>query len=191
MMKQLPIRLIIVLSILVSAALACNLPAKSAATPPPTAIPMNSQDAATLEQQIQATLSSPDANGQVRVTLTQAQLNGLIVAQLSQQQNQVISEPSVVLSAGQMTVNGKIKQSGIAANVQVVLQPAVDASGEAHLNVVSINLGGIPLPDVLKNQIESSADNALNNSPIGPATGLKAKSITINEGQITLTGTRQ
>lgn len=189
-MKQLPTRLIIVLCMLMGAALACNLPASNQATPPPTIPAMNSQDALTLQQQIEATLSSPNANGEVTLTLSQAQLNALIASQISQQKKPVFTDSSVVLSAGQMEVYGKVNQSGIAANVKIVLQPAVDAAGEAHLNVVSIDLGGIPLPDVLKSQIESTADDALNSSPVGSGAGLKARSIVISEGQITLTGTR-
>lgn len=184
-------RLFIVFAILMSTALACNLPSLNGPSTPPTPQPISTEAILSLEQQIQATLASPDANGNVSLTLTQSQINAIMISQLAQQQNQIISDPSVVLTAGRMEMYGKVNQSGFSTNLKIVLQPGVDANGAARLNVASIDLGGIPVPDVLKNQIESAADNLLNNDYIGPSVGLRATSISIGEGQMTLTGTRQ
>jgi hypothetical protein len=188
MQKTTPRRLFAVLLMLIGATLACNLPSISTPSLPPTARPIPTEELQTLEEQIQATLASPDANGEVSLTLTQAQLNAIITAEVAKQPNQTITDPSVVLKTGQMEVYGKVTQSGISTNAKIVLRPAVDANGDARLNVASIDLGGIPIPDVLKSQVESSADTAINNSLGGSATGLRAKNITINEGQMTLTG---
>lgn len=191
MTKKLHIRLLIVLSILVSTTLACNLPALSEPTLVPTPQTLTSEDVQALEQQIQATLTSPDANGNVSLTLTQAQLNAVVAYEMAQQKDQVITNPSVALNAGQMEVSGKVNQSGISADVKVVLQPSVDENGNARLNVTSINLAGIPVPDVLKGQIETAADDAMNRTFSDTTGGLKATSITIGDGQVTFTGTHQ
>ena len=191
MQKKTRMRLFIVLAILMSTALACNLPSMSGPSIPPTTQPISTEALQSLEQQIQATLTSPDANGNVSLTLTQSQINAIMTSQLAQQKDQVISDPSVILTAGRMEVYGKVNQSGFSTNVKIILQPGVDANGAAKLNVASIDLGGIPVPGVLKNQIESAADNVLNNSYIGSAVGLRATNISIGEGQMTLTGTHQ
>lgn len=189
MTKNTLMRFLIILTALIGASLACNLPANSSPNLPPTAKPMSTQEFQTLEQQIQATLTSPNANGEVSITLTQDQLNSLIASQMAQQSDQTITDTSVVLTNGQMEIYGKVNQSGISANLKVVLQPAVDANGDAKLNVASISLGGIPVPDVLKNRIESAADSAMSNTV--NSNGFRAKSIAIAEGQMTVTGTRQ
>ncbi|RPJ45327.1 MAG: DUF2140 family protein [Chloroflexi bacterium] len=189
MYNSLP-RILLILIITVAAGLACNLPG-SAPTLPPTAVPMNPEDVQNLEQQLQATLNNPNASGEVTVTLTQDQLNRIIAGQIAQQPDQGISDPSVVLTNGQMQVFGKVTQSDISANLQVVLQPTVDAAGNPRLNVVSINLGGLPVPDVLKSRVETMANDALDNYLASTSNSFKVRTITITEGQMAVTGTRQ
>lgn len=190
MQKIRSVRLFVVLLLLIGAALACNLPSTNTPSLPPTAKPIPTEELQTLEEKIQATLASPDANGEVSVTLTQAQINAIITSEVAQQSNQTITDPSVVLNAGQMEVYGKVNQSGISTTVKIALQPSVDSNGNARLNVTSVDLGGIPVPDVLKNQIESATDNVMDHF-ISSTMGLRAKQITISEGQLTLTGTIQ
>ncbi len=187
-MKNPLMRLILILTILAAAGLACNFPG-SASTLPPTAQPMSTEEIQNLENQVQATLKSPNASGEVSVTLTENQLNSIIAAQMAQQSDQTISDPSVKLTGGHLEVYGKVTQSGVSANLQVVMQPQVDANGNAKLNIVSINLGGLPVPDVLKNKIAESADNALSNYLSTNSNKFKVKSINITEGQMTITGT--
>jgi uncharacterized protein YpmS len=189
-MKNPHMRIILVLTILVAAALACNFPGSSSNLPP-TAQPMSTAEMQNLEQQIQATLSNPNANGEVTVTLTQDQLNGIIAAEMAQQPDQTLTDPSVVLTNGQMEVYGKVTQNGVSANLKVVMQPGVDASGTPKMNIVSINLGGLPVPDVLKSRVETMANDALSNYIQTNSGSFKVKSIAITEGKMTVTGTRQ
>lgn len=183
-------RLLLILSVLVGAALACNLPAGNTQLPP-TAKPMTTEDIQQLENQIQKTLENPNASGDVTVTLTQDQLNSIISTGMAQQSEQTITDPSVVLTNGTMEVYGKVNQSGISANLKAVLQPQVDANGTPSLQVTSMTLGAIPVPDVLKNQVATAANDALKNYLASNSTGFKVKSITITEGQMTVTGSRQ
>lgn len=185
------VHILIVLSLLVAASLACNLPGKNASTLPPTAQPMTSDQIQNLEQQIQATLQSPNASGDVTVTITQDQLNGIITAEMAKQQDQIFTDPSVKLTNGHMEVYGKVSQSGISADTKVVLQPIVDANGIPTLNIISISLGGIPVPDALKNRLATMTDTALSDYLGSNTNNFKAKSIDITEGQMTITGTVQ
>ncbi len=186
-MKKPHIRLILVLTILVAAGLACNFPG-TAANLPPTAQPMSTEQLQNLENQVQQTLQSPNASGEVTVTLTQDQLNGIIATQMAQQSEQVITDPSVVLTGGNMEVYGKVTQSGVSANLKVVMQPVVEANGTPRLNITSINLGGMPVPDVLTTRIADSANNALSSYLDSGQNKIKVKSINITEGQMTITG---
>jgi hypothetical protein len=183
-------RLLLVLTILTAAGLACNFPG-GASNLPPTAQPMSTEEVQNLENQIQATLQSPDASGEVTITLSQDQVNSIIAGQMAQQSEQVITDPSVKLTGGHLEVYGKVNQNGISANLQVVMQPQVDASGNPHLNIVSMNLGGMPVPDVLKNRIAASADDAISSYLFSNQNNMKVKSIDITEGQMTITGTPQ
>ncbi len=191
MTKNPHMRLILVLMILAAASLACGIPTSSASNLPPTAQPMSTEQIQNLENQLQATLANPDASGDVTVTLTQDQINGIITSEMAQQSDKTITDPSVVLTGGHLEFYGKVNQSNISANLMVVLQPQVDAAGKAHLNIVSINLGGLPVPDILKNRVQTMADDALNNYLNAGSSAFKVKSITITEGQMMITGARQ
>ncbi len=190
-MTKIPhLRFILVLMVLAAAGLACSIPG-SASNLPPTAQPMTTEQLLNLENQLQATLANPNASGDVTVTLTQDQINGIITSAMAQQSDKTITDPSVVLTGGNMEVYGKVNQSGISANLKVVMQPQVDAAGKAHLNIVSINLGGLPVPDILKNRVQTMADDALNNYLNAGSSTFKVKSMTITEGQMTVTGAWQ
>jgi uncharacterized protein YpmS len=189
-MKFSLMRLILVLMILVAAGLACNFPGGSSKLPP-TAVPLTTEDIQNLEKRLQATLNSPNSNGEVTITLTQEQINGIIAGQMAQQPDQTISDPSVVLTGGHMEIYGKVTQNGVSANLKVVMQPGVDAAGTPKLDIVSINLGGLPVPDVLKSRVETMANNALSNYLASNSSSFKVKSIVITEGQMAVTGTRQ
>lgn len=191
MMKKTFTPLLLLLAVFVGISLACNLPGSSSANLPPTAQPMSTQEMQGLQEEILATLQNPAANGDVVITLTQAQVNAIITSEMAKQPDKLITDPSVVLTEGNMEIYGKVTQSGISANLKVVLQPSVSADGSAKMNVSSISLGGIPVPDVLKNRINEAADNALSSYLSNNQTGLRAKSIVISAGQMTITGTRQ
>lgn len=188
--KNTLMRFLIILSALVAASLACNSPATGSGTPP-TAKPMTTEQVQQFEQQLQATLSNSNGSGDVTVTLTQQQINAILASQMAQQSEQTITDPSVILTNGQMEVYAKLSQSGISANLKATLAPSVDANGKPKVSVSSISLGGIPVPDALKSQVETAANNALNDYISSNGTPFKAKAIAITEGQMTITGTRQ
>lgn len=184
------LRLLLVLLILVAAGIACNFPASGPALPP-TAVPMTTEQVKQLEEQIQATLSNPAPSGDVTLTITQDQLNAYLSAQMQGQQDQTITDPSVVLTSGHMEVYGKVSQSGISAVAKIVLQPRVDEQGNVRLDVTSISLGPVPVPDALKSRVQEMADNMLTNYINTNNGRFKAKSITVNEGSLSITGTPQ
>jgi uncharacterized protein YpmS len=187
-MKKLHIRLLLVFLVLVVSSIACSIPSGQS-TLPPTQRPLSTEDIQKLEDQIKATLESPDPAGDVNITITQDQLNGIITSEMAQQADPVITSPSVVLTNGQMEVYGKVTQSGFSANLKTVLQPRVEADGTPKLDVVSINLGGIPVPDALKDRIGTFANDSLANYL--NSNQFKVKAITIDEGQMTVAGTSQ
>lgn len=170
--------------------LACNMPS-SGPTLPPTAVPMTNEQQDELQQQIQATLANPAPSGDVTITITQQQLNSFLSAQAQSQPDQTITDPSVVLTQGHMEVYGKVNQENFSAVAKVVLQPRIDAEGNVKLDVVSINIGPFPVPDSMKSSAQDLADNMLSDYINQNNGRFKAKSVTVNEGSLTVTGTPQ
>ncbi len=180
--------MILGLLVLLTASLACNLPV-SKGTSLPTAIPMSEAEAGQLEESMKATLANPGS--EVTLTITQQQINAYMISQLIAQDVQLISDPVVVLTNNQIELYGKVTQSGLAVTTKMVFQPRVDANGDPKLAVISIDLGGLPAPDSLKNQVEAMIDNTLVNYLETGSTRFKVTSIMIGEGQMVITGTPQ
>jgi uncharacterized protein YpmS len=187
------LRILPIILVLAAASLACNLPAGLPAQGPelpPTAQPMSPEELQQLEEQLKATLAA-GANGEVTVTIAQQQLNAYITSEIASQPEPWITEPSVVLTNGQVEVYGKIAQGGISANAAIVLKPRIDAEGNPKLDIVSINLGSLPVPDSFTERISSLVDNTLSNYLAQTSNQFKVSSIVITEGQMTVSGVRQ
>jgi uncharacterized protein YpmS len=187
------LRILPIILVLAAASLACNLPAGLPAQGPelpPTAQPMSPEELQQLEEQLKATLAA-GANGEVTVTIAQQQLNAYITSEIASQPQPWITEPSVVLTNGQVEVYGKIAQGGISANAAIVLKPRIDAEGNPKLDIVSINLGSLPVPDSFTERISSLVDNTLSNYLAQTSNQFKVSSIVITEGQMTVSGVRQ
>jgi uncharacterized protein YpmS len=187
------LRILPIILVLAAASLACNLPAGLPAQGPelpPTAQPMSPEELQQLEEQLKATLAA-GANGEVTVTIAQQQLNAYITSEIASQPEPWITEPSVVLTNGQVEVYGKIAQGGISANTAIVLKPRIDAEGNPKLDIVSINLGSLPVPDSFTERISSLVDNTLSNYLAQTSNQFKVSSIVITEGQMTVSGVRQ
>lgn len=177
--------------VLALVSLACSLPGRTS-TQPPTEIPMSQGDAQLLEDQLKETLASGAASGQVTVTITQQQLNSYLVSKLAemQQDEPRLSDPVVVLTGGNMEVYGKVTQSGITLDAKSVLQPQV-TEGSPTLDVISVDLGGIPVPDTMTNRLETLVNNALNDYLAQNGGRFTITTLSIDEGQMTVTGTAQ
>ncbi len=191
-MKYTRMRLLTVLSVLLLAAIACNFPISvSGPQRPPTTVPLSTQEVQQLEQNLVATMENPAPSGDVTITITEQQLNSFMLAELANQPDQTIQKPQVHLTDGKMEVYGEVSQSGISTDAKIVLTPYVDANGEPKMNIKSINLGAIPVPDSIKNRLESNVDNLVQEYMQSGNQQFKVKDIVITEGQMTITGEPQ
>jgi hypothetical protein len=182
------IRILLVLLVLVSASLACNLPG-SRFSRPPTAAPFSTQEVQQFEDQMEATLSNLDASGPVTLTVTQEQINAYMVARLAEQEEPIFTDPVVVLTAGQIEIYGKVAQSGLSIPAKMVLEPRVD-NGSPRLDLVSFDLGGLPVPEPLKERASNMIDDALVEYLAQTNNVFQVNDITISEGQMTISGER-
>lgn len=186
-------RFLSILLVIAATSLACNFPAGLPGQEPqlpPTAQPMSPEEMQRLEEQMRATLEA-GASGEVTVTITQEQLNAYIASEVASQPEPWITDPSVVLTEGQVEVYGKIAQSGISANTKIVMKPRIDADGSPKLDVESINLGSIPVPDALNERINSLVDDSLRDYLAQNSNQFRVNNITITEGHMTVSGVRQ
>lgn len=181
-MKKPLMRWLIILLVLVSGSLACNLPAALSSSPPSNAKPDGGNQQSGNQPQV------APGPGQVVVKITQQQLTEFLAAQLAKHPDQPVSDPQVTLTNGQMIVNGKVSQAGFSINAEIVLKPRIDSNGDPRLDVVSMSLGSLPVPDSLKSQVAEMVDTTLQDYLASNENRFKVTGITITEGVMELTG---
>lgn len=179
----------IILILMVS--LACSLPTLTAPTRPPTPAPLSSDDLKQLEETLTDTINNPDVSGEVSIEITEQQINALVVANNEPMADFTIQEPQIHLAEGKLEFYARITQGNITAQSQVVLVPAVSSDGQPRLEIESIKLGPLPVPDALVKQVEDRVNSLFIQSFLSNDTRLKIKTITITEGLMTVTGERQ
>jgi uncharacterized protein YpmS len=95
-----------------------------------------------------------------------------------------IQEPRMHAGAdGKVTLDGRVSVFGIGAPLHAILQPTV-VNGELQMTVVSGQVGGFPLNDVLARQIESTVADVVKRPPAKVATTLVR--VEVKDGQMIL-----
>jgi len=159
-----------------------------------TPIPVSSEEAAGLQEQIKQAFDAGAESGVVTFTITEAQITSLLAARLQtdptlqDKQKPIITDPQVYLRDGQVKIYGKTQQGMFAANIGVVVSITVDENGKPKIEIVSADFGPLPAPDTIKDAFAAMIDEAFTGA-VGPAAvGLRIESITIADGLMTITG---
>jgi uncharacterized protein YpmS len=106
-----------------------------------------------------------DAQGKLRIVLTEAQITSMISEELSSQENPSLQEPQVFLQDGQMVLTGKVQQSGLNADLEMVMEVGVTSDGKPDVSLISASVGMFSLPqnvlDDLSAQIKSAFESKI------------------------------
>jgi hypothetical protein len=167
--------------------LACSINIGGPAYPTP-AIPVSTQAIGDLNQAVQTSIASGMTSGEVTLVITESELTSYLAYQLSTQTQPLITSPQVYLRNGQIQVYGTAQQGYFVATVIVVLDAGVDSQGQLDLEVASADFGPFPVPQGLKDAATTAIQQAYTGY-LGPvATGFRLESITVNDGEMTVTG---
>ncbi len=172
-----------VLAVFLFANLACNFPSSNGPTPPPL-------NQAIEEVTIEPTVVIDETQNLVSVTLTQDQLTAYLVRALASTPDAPLSEPRIILQNGQGELYGNVQQGPIAANTHIAFTVFVDANSRLGVNIISAEVGSVPLPSSMLDQLTSLVNQNLNEAIATDASGMKIESVTIGDGILTITGAR-
>ncbi|PWH11935.1 MAG: hypothetical protein DDG60_15890 [Anaerolineae bacterium] len=179
--------IILVLISLLTASLACTIQAGGPEYPE-TRVPISTESALTLEEQIKAARTAAAQSGTLSLSVSESQLTSLVAATLSKDETPLITEPQVYLRDGKIEIYGKATQGILQANVRIVISATVDATGQPVIEVISTDFGPLPAPEGLNKTISGLIREAFTGA-LGPAAiGFRLQSITITDGNLTLTG---
>ena len=155
---------------------------------PATAIPVSTQAAGSLNNQVTQAAATGAATGSVTLNITEEQLTSYLTYYLQSQPNIPITNPQVQLQNGQMKIFGKVQQGLLVANASVTMTVSVDSNGQPKIQITQEDFGPFPAPQGLNDTISAFVAEAFTGS-LGPAaTGFRLESISIANGVMTVTG---
>lgn len=192
MKKTLSFPLFLVVLILASLACTVNVGGPDYSDRP--AIPVSSEAAESLREEIRRAFEAGALSGEVIINITEPQITSVLAQRLQTDQNlqqdekPLITDPQVYLRDGQMQIFGKTQQGMFTANIGIVVAVGVDENGRPKIEIVSADFGPLPAPAGINNAISAMIQEAYTGA-VGPvATGLRIQTISIADGIMTITG---
>lgn len=182
-------RLVVLAGALSAAALACGLPALGGPTPPASPIPVSTQSAGEVLEQLRAAATSAVV-GQVSVTFTEVQLTSLVATYLDNPDNQdlPLREPQVYLRDGKIQLYGTATYQGLETTAAIVIAVNLEADGRLTFAAESGSLGPLAMPQDLLDTATTALNEALTGQVTTTLGGVRLNAVTIGDGQMTLTG---
>lgn len=156
---------------------------------PEAQIPISTETAATVEEQLKQAFESAQQTGVLSFTINEAQLSSLVAQRIAADpESSFITEPMVLLRDNEIQIYGKATQGYLTANIRIALSANIDANGQPQILLKSADFGPLPAPDGLNNTISAMVNEAFTGA-LGPvATGFRLESIVIADGLMTFTG---
>ncbi len=175
-----------VLLVLVTASLACNLPANDAVQTPVSVPSISEQD---LQSTLEASVTVAPEQSTVTVVLTEQDLTAYIRQSLSTEAGVPLQNAAISLQNGKLTLTGQYAQDFLTADVVVVMVPFVTSNGEVQVTVESADFGPIPVPDSMKDSMTAAINEQLSKSLAPATTGVLVQNVVIASGTMTISGT--
>lgn len=178
---------IFLLLLLVS--LACRFTSKTYEKPVET-IPVSTQAVSTLEAKVNQTFDQTVQGQTVELSLSEEEITSLLAQRLSEQGGSFFTDPQVYLREGKIQLFGNVQNGKLKIPLQAALEPRVDTAGQVSLELISVNMGPITVPDLLVKTIQDQADQLITDYLQKAGDSLIIESITISDGVLTMRGHR-
>jgi hypothetical protein len=177
------------LIVLLLSILACNLPGRSTKEPTELPnIPVTTQAVETLQSEIDAAEDALRNNQTVEIQVSEAQLTSMAAFELQSDPDIPLADPQIYLRDGQVTVLANLTQNQIEVPVEIILELSTDGQGNLEYQVVSGQIGPLPVPDSLMNKLTSRLDQIIaSQTPVNDSP-LFIESISIGDGYMILRG---
>lgn len=166
-------------------ALACQVDIGGPAAPGDP-IPVSTEAAAHVRDAWQSAVAGAVRTGSVTLLFDESQMTSFLALRLQAQEDPLLHEPQVFLRRGVIEVYGLTRRGPLQASVLITIAPQLDSDGSLTFQVISADVGPLPLPDAIRDSLSAILTEALT-SPLGSlATGLRITSIAIADGQLAL-----
>jgi len=129
-----------------------------------------------------------DPQGKLRLVLDEAQLTSLISKELSSQETPTLRDPQVSLRNGQMVLTGKVQQSGLNADLEMVMEVGVTSDGRPDVSLISASVGLFSLPQNMLENLSAQIKSAFESKIAQGIDNIFIDSITIDGGEMVIEG---
>lgn len=185
--KRKPLLIVCLVGVLVL--ISCQI---SAGGPIPSrTVSASNQAANELKETLDYAFNNPDPSGLITITLTEPQLTSLLEQQLSQQPQPYLQDSQVFLQNEQVEIFGVIQMSAVKANARFILQVGTDQNGKLTATLISVDLGPLPAPQSLVENISALIDSAMQESISSMTSSIKIENVNITNGLMTISGRRR
>jgi hypothetical protein len=178
--------LVLVITALLFAGLACNLPMLGRSKPTPTPIPVTGASVEELATQVASAAATAASGGPVVLEFTEEQLTTAAALELQKSGETGVSGVRVSLRDGQIKITGTASQDGFDLPLTVALQVSVSPQGLPQSEVVEARAGPLSVPRSMIDQFTTGFDQLLNERFSQEAGDISIDSITIADGKMTI-----
>lgn len=178
--------IILVVFLLVAVTLACNFN-RTISTPAHT-VPVSTAAVESLETAVGEAFQEAQTSGTIELEITEAQLTSLIAFELKERGAGYIANPQIFLQDGQVLMTAQVVRQGLSASARVALKVQIDPVGRAVFDVISANIGPLPLPGDIIAEIEERINLAFQQQIDSLAPNLSIERIIIDQGVMSITG---
>lgn len=181
--------ILLALTALLSASLACNF--SRTQTPSPTPRPtvaVSTKSVQELEQNLNSAAEDLQQGKQVTLIVTESQLTSLVANNFQTESGVVLQNPQVYLRDGQVQLVGSVEQSGISLPLEFLVSIRVNSAGKLDYSIDSAKLGPFPLPQAQLDQLSSELDKAIAAQLGQGEQRIILDGITIADGTMVITG---
>lgn len=178
--------LLLVVFLLMAAALACNFN-RAVSKPVPT-VPVSTEAVESLETAVGEAFQQAQTSGAIELEISEAQLTSLVAFELEERGAGYISNPQIFLQDGQVQMTARVARQGLSASARAVLTVQIDPLGRPVFDVISANIGPLPLPGDIIAEIEERINLAFKQQLDSLAPNLIIESIVIDNGVMAITG---
>lgn len=145
-----------------------------------------------LIEAVEAAYSTPGTTWTLAVT--EKMVNDFLASTTTGIQQFGISVPTIWFSDGSIILGGEISGDATGLPVSgpftVMASPSADASGALQLNITAFNVGGVPLPAAVMSPALSTMEGTIQGMLTDPNTPAVITSVVVQEGSLTLSGTK-
>ncbi|MEJ5201314.1 MAG: LmeA family phospholipid-binding protein [Anaerolineales bacterium] len=185
-MNQKFIKKLVVVTVIAST-LACRM--NIGGPTPERTVPVSTEALGQLDSAL-STAFQADTNS-ITITVTEEQLTSFAAYRFTTNSDLSIQNPQIFLQNGQIEFYGQVEQGGVLFNAHITLQVYPDENGRLNVQITSIDLGPIPVTQTLQHQINDMVDQALSNTIESKTAGFYIQGITIANGKMVITATKQ